>query len=151
MAGRVDLFRSDIYMYTIGECLQGTEDLLMEALNLEKFPKGPLGMKYRELPRESIGHSHDLTVRIIKSYLPYWSKNTLRIKGFGGISNVYGNILKSIPMLDVRSEGAYYLKEGSDRAFCFALDTQGPGRLREAPTQGRGLGGPKSLPTPRAL
>lgn len=76
-------------MYTAVECLQGTEGLLMEVLSLEKFPKGPLGMKYRELPRESIGHSHDLTVRIIKSYLSYWSKNTHHMKGFGGISNIY--------------------------------------------------------------
>lgn len=53
--------------------------------------------------------------------------------------NVY--ILKSIPIisLDVRREGAYYLKEGSDKTvFYFALDTQGPGSLSAKPLRKAG-------------
>lgn len=40
------------------------------------------------------------------------------IKGLGRVSNVYGSILKYIPLIsrDVGRQDAYYLKEDSDRA-----------------------------------
>lgn len=70
----------------------------MKVLGLSKFPEGPLGTKYRELFKESTGHSYPnshiqiTAAQIMEFHLSYWSENSLNVKGFGGISNAQGNI-----------------------------------------------------------